>query len=69
MLKAPPLKTSGLYILVFQDRPDRGAFNMFDKNSKIIVEHILRPQYYKAQLFYFRTKIVIIGLTLTFYYQ
>ena len=31
MLKAPPLKSSGLYILVFQDRPDRGAYNMFEK--------------------------------------
>ena len=29
MLKGPVLKSLGLYILVFQDRPDRGAFNMF----------------------------------------
>ena len=31
MLKAPPLKSLGLYILVFQDRPYRGAYNMFKK--------------------------------------
>ena len=31
MLKVPPLKSSGLHILVFQDRSERGKFNMFEK--------------------------------------
>ena len=31
MLKAPPLKSSGLRISVFRDRSERGAFNMFKK--------------------------------------
>ena len=29
MLKGPALKSSGLYISVFQDRNNRGAVNMF----------------------------------------
>ena len=39
MLKQPGFKSSGLYVLVFQDRPDRGRknmfANMFEKSSKI----------------------------------
>ena len=35
MLKAPGLKSAGLYILVLQDMPHRGAFIMFQKISKI----------------------------------
>ena len=31
MLKAPPLKSLGLYILVFQDRSERRAFYMLQK--------------------------------------
>ena len=30
-LKGPTLKSSVLYISAFKDRPDRGAFNMFEK--------------------------------------
>ena len=45
MLKAPPLKSSGLHILVFQDRSERGAFNMFEKV-------FLRPQNSIAWLFF-----------------
>ena len=30
MLKEPSLKSSGLCISVFQDRHDKGAFNMFE---------------------------------------
>ena len=39
MLKQPSLKSSGLYISVFQDRPDKGALNMFKtmlENSSFI---------------------------------
>ena len=39
MLKAPPLKSLGKHISVFQDKSERGAFNMFEeyvrKSSKI----------------------------------
>ena len=31
ILKVPGFKSSGLYTWVFQDRPERGAFNMFLK--------------------------------------
>ena len=40
MLKAPPLNSLGLHISVFQDRSERGAYNVFKKyvrkSSKII---------------------------------
>ena len=61
MLEAPALKSLSLYILVFQDRPD-----MFKKYVQKIFERVLHPQYYKAQLYNFRTEIVILGPTLTF---
>ena len=39
MLKGPGLKSSGLYISFFLDKPDSGALNMFknvfEKSSKI----------------------------------
>ena len=38
MLKQPPLKSLSLYILVFQDRSERGAFNMFKKCSRIRIK-------------------------------
>ena len=40
MLKGPSLKSSGLDILVFQDRPDRGV-NMFKKFEKFFKHLIL----------------------------
>ena len=52
MLKGPALKSLGLYISVFQDRPDRGALNIIKKKlKKIIFKHILCIQYYKVWLF------------------
>ena len=35
MLKGPALKSSGLYILVVQDRSDGEAFNMFENMFKM----------------------------------
>ena len=37
MLKQPGLKFSGLFVLVFQDRPDWGRKNMFNNMSEKVI--------------------------------
>ena len=40
MLKAPPLNSLGLHILVFQDRFERGAYNMFKNPFEKVKKNI-----------------------------